>query len=205
MKEADLTSLVVQFEAETSQSLIEDIMSRSGQNLLACYQCRRCAAGCPVADESGMTPDRLIRTIIFGDKETALNNMLVWKCSACYICGERCPNNIQAARIIEVLKEISKEEHREPLLPKVAAFHEAFLESASHLGRLNEIEFMALYEWKNVKRDLKAGGGWNAVIDKLKADAGLAVSMLKKRRLHLGMEKIGKLSEVKRLFGKKVK
>ena len=39
----------------------------SGQKLLACYQCRRCAAGCPVGEESGVTPDRLIRMLLLGD------------------------------------------------------------------------------------------------------------------------------------------
>ena len=52
-----------------TQSLAQEVARRSGQNLLACYQCRRCAAGCPVGEESGVTPDRLIRMILLGDEQ----------------------------------------------------------------------------------------------------------------------------------------
>jgi heterodisulfide reductase subunit C2 len=193
---------VTQFNPELSQSLIQEVMHRSGQNLLACYQCRQCAAGCPVGDETGMTPDRLIRTIVVGDREKALNNMLVWKCVACYMCGTRCPNNIQTARINETLKEMSKEDHLEPLLPKVAAFHGTFMRSASHLGRINEIEFMGLYELQNAGREIKSGRGWKAVLDSMRSNAKLAISMLKKKRLHFRMYKIKDLSEIKRLYTK---
>jgi heterodisulfide reductase subunit C len=193
---------VIQFDPKLSQSLIKEVMDRSGQNLLACYQCQRCAAGCPVGDETGVTPDRLIRTIIFGDREKALNNLLVWKCVACYTCGARCPNNIQTARINETLKEMSKEAHLEPLLPKVAAFHDAFMRSASHFGRINELAFMGLYELQNAKREVKNGGGWKAVADEMRSNAKLAISMMKKKRLHYRLHKIKNLSEIKRLFKK---
>src|SRR5512143_1713551 len=98
----------------STQTLAQEVARRSGQNLLACYQCRRCAAGCPVGQESGVTPDRLIRMLLLGDAQGAIDNLLVWKCLACYTCGTRCPNNIQTARITETLKQISKKEHHPP-------------------------------------------------------------------------------------------
>jgi heterodisulfide reductase subunit C2 len=195
-----LTAL--QFDTGISRTLTEEVMDRSGQNLLACYQCRRCAAGCPVGDQTGMTPDRLIRTIVCGDRESALNNLLVWKCVACYACGSRCPNNIQTARINEALKEMGKEDHIEPLLPAVAAFHDNFMRSASHFGRINEIEFMGLYELQNTKREIKKGGGWKALAGAVKRNTGLAVSMMRKKRLHLGLNRIRNLAEIKRLYRK---
>ncbi|MBM4136129.1 MAG: heterodisulfide reductase subunit C-like protein [Nitrospira sp.] len=197
-----MSSSVLQFEPELSQPLIQEVMSRSGQNLLACYQCRRCAAGCPVGDETGVTPDRLIRMIILGEREEALNNLLVWKCVACYTCGTRCPNNIQTARINETLKQISKEAHIEPLLPKVSAFHDVFLRLTSHFGRVNELVFIGLYEMRNAKRELKHGGGWKAVADEMKNHAKLGISMMKKKRMHFQLNRVKRLSEIKRLFKK---
>jgi len=197
-----MSSSVLQYRPEISQPLIQEVTDRSGQNLLACYQCRRCAAGCPVGEETGVTPDHLIRMIIFGDREKALNNLLVWKCVACYTCGTRCPNNIQTARINETLKQMSKEAHIEPLLPKVSTFHDAFLGSTSHFGRVNEFEFMSLYEIQNTKRELKHGGGWKAVFDEMKNQAKLGVSMMKKKRMHFRLDKIKRLSEIKRLYKK---
>ncbi len=197
-----MSTSVLQFEPELSQPLIQEVMDRSGQNLLACYQCRRCAAGCPVGDETGVTPDRLIRMIILGEREEALNNLLVWKCVACYTCGTRCPNNIQTARINETLKQISKEAHFEPILPKVAAFHDAFLRSTSRFGRVNELEFIGLYEMRNAKRELKHGGGWKAIADEIKNKAKMGISMMKKKRIHFRLDKIKRLSEIKRLYKK---
>ena len=195
-----MSSSVLQFRPELSQPLLQEVMNRSGQNLLACFQCRRCAAGCPVGEETGVTPDRLIRMIIFGEREEALNNLLVWKCVACYTCGTRCPNNIQTARINETLKQISKESHIDPLLPKVSAFHDAFLKSTSHFGRVNELEFIGLYEIKNAARELKYGGGWKAVASEIKTQAKLGISMMKKKRMHFRFKKIKRLSEIKRLY-----
>jgi len=185
------------YSVDTSNSFLEEVMERSGQNLRSCYQCRRCAAGCPVGDEAVVTPDRLIRMILLGEKEGALKNLLSWKCVACYTCGTRCPNNIQTARINEALKQMAKEAHIEPVIPKVASFHSAFMKSVAHFGRSNELEFMALYELENFKK-----GGVNAVMDDLKSTAKLGRSMLKKKRMHFKLDKTKGRSEIKRLYKK---
>lgn len=196
-----MSSPSTKFEPETSKPLADEVMERSGQNLFACYQCRRCAAGCPVGEESGVTPDRLIRMILMGEKDDALNNLLVWKCVACYTCGTRCPNNIQTARINETLKQMSKEAHLEPLIPAVGAFHDAFTSSVSHFGRVHELEFMGLYEMKNVA-DLMKKGGLGAVVKEMKDQAKLGLAMTKKKRMHMGLEKVKGLSEVKQIYKK---
>jgi len=191
----------VKFDPELSKPLVEEVMERSGQNLLACYQCRRCAAGCPVGDQTGVTPDRLIRMVLLGEKDEAMNNLLVWKCVACYTCGTRCPNNIQTARINETLKQMAKEAHLEPLTPKIAEFHSAFMVSTSHFGRFNELEFMGIYEAKSAGSEMKRGG-MKAIFEEMKNQAKLGYSMMKKRRMHFGFEKVKGLPEVKRLYSK---
>lgn len=197
-----MSSSAIDYKADISKSLLQEVMDRSGQNLNACYQCRRCAAGCPVGDVTGVTPDRLIRMIVLGDREGAMNNRLVWQCVACYTCGTRCPNSIHTARITEALKQMVKEAHLKPLTPKVANFHSSFLASASHFGRLNELEFMGLYELKNAKDELRGGGGLKAVIKELKDQAQLGKQMMKLKRMHFGMDKVKGMSEVKRIYKK---
>lgn len=196
-----MSSQALKFEPQLSRSLVEEVTERSGQNLLGCYQCRRCAAGCPVGGESGVTPDRLIRMIVLGDREEALNNLLVWKCVACYTCGTRCPNNIHTARITETLKQMSKEAHIAPLVPSVGAFHDAFTKSVSHFGRLHEMEFMSLYEMKNTA-DLLKKGGLGAVLKEMKEQTKLGITMMKKKRMHVGVERVKGLSEVKQMYKK---
>ena len=192
---------VREFLPKAADGLIEEVIRRSGQNLLACYQCRRCAAGCPVGDETKVTPDRLIRMIVTGDKDKALNNLLVWKCVACYTCGERCPNEIQTARINEALKQMAKERHLEPLSPKIAAFHEAFMSAARHFGRVNELEFMGLYELKNVVRDVKRGN-FKALFEEFLSQARLGLPMLKQKRMHFGLDRVKSRGEISRLYQK---
>jgi len=196
-----MSSESIQCEAALSKSLLQEIMERSEQNLLACYQCRRCASGCPVGDEAGVTPDRLIRMILLGDREEAMNNLLVWKCLSCFTCGARCPNNIQTARINETLKQMAKESHAEPLLPRVAAFHNAFMKATSHFGRFNEVEFMGIYEMKNTADAMK-GGKLKNIADEVKASSRLGLAMMRKKRLHFRLGRVRKLSEVKALYKK---
>jgi heterodisulfide reductase subunit C len=182
-------------------SLAQEVAERSGQNLLACYQCRRCAAGCPVGRESGVTPDRLIRMLLLGDERGALDNLLVWKCLACYTCGTRCPNDIQTARITEVLKQISKKQHRAPLVPKVAAFHGAFVKAAGQAGRFNELVGMGMYEKEAALGEFKRGG-LKAAIAEIAAQAKLGQAMMKKKRMHLKYESVKNKGEIKALYRK---
>ena len=184
-----------------TQSLAQEVARRSGQNLLACYQCRRCAAGCPVGEESGVTPDRLIRMLLLGDEQAALNNLLVWKCLACYTCGTRCPNDIQTARITEVLKQISKSQHREPLVPKVAAFHGAFVKAVGQAGRFNELVGMGMYETQAALGEFKRGG-LKAALAEVMTQAKLGQAMQKKGRMHLKYESVKGKGEVKALYRK---
>jgi heterodisulfide reductase subunit C2 len=188
-------------KVDPTTTLAQEVSRRSGQNLLACYQCRRCAAGCPVGEESGVTPDRLIRMLLLGDEQGALDNLLVWKCLACYTCGTRCPNDIQTARITEVLKQISKKQHREPLVPKVAAFHGAFVKAAGQAGRFNELVGMGLYEAQAALGEFKRGG-LKAAIAEVSAQARLGQAMMKKKRMHLKYESVKNKGEIKALYRK---
>ncbi len=194
----------LEFEPQSARSLLTEVMERSGQNLAACYQCRRCAAGCPVGEETGyVTPDRLIRMVALGNRDAALNNELVWKCVSCYTCGTRCPNDIQTARITETIKKMSKEAHLEPLNSKVAEFHHAFINSGLRWGRVNEMEFMGLYEIKSSINSAKHME-FKAIFNEIKTQAALGLSMFKLKRMHFGLQSAKGRKEIKRLY-KKVK
>lgn len=197
-----MTAIAREYMPEDASSLVREVAERSGQNLTACYQCRRCAAGCPVGEETGyITPDRLVRLVLLGNKEKALVNELVWRCVSCYTCGTRCPNGIQTARITETLKKMSKEAHRSPLRSKVAHFHDSFIKAALRRGRLNEIEFMGTYEFKNTLKDL-VGFRFKAAYDELMYQAKFGLAMIKLRRMHYGFLSAKGRDEIKRLAKK---
>ncbi|MDJ0874532.1 MAG: 4Fe-4S dicluster domain-containing protein [Desulfobacterales bacterium] len=174
------------FNPGPSNAFLAEVAARSGQVLSACYQCRRCAAGCSVGDETeNLTPNILIRMVVLGDREGALNNALVWKCVSCYTCGTRCPNDIQTARITETLKTMGKAEHLEPLEPKIADFHDAFIKSGLRWGRVNEMEFMGAYEMKFALRKIKTME-FGAIVDEIKNQARLGMEMTRRKRMHFG-------------------
>mgnify|MGYP002638925597 CR=1 FL=1 len=200
-----MISTVLEFNSEIAGLFGKEVMERSGQNLYACYQCKRCASGCPAGEDvEYVTPDRLIRNIIMGDREKALNNLLVWKCVSCYTCGTRCPNNIHSSRITETLKKMSKESHLKPLRPKVFFFHDTFIKNSLRWGRVNELEFMGLFQIMtslNVfkKRVVKP------IIDEIIEQAKFGLSMVKKKRLHPGFQTSKGRHEIRRLFKKENK
>lgn len=190
------------YEPATADNLVQTVMTRSGQNLTVCFQCRRCAAGCPVAEETGyITPDRLIRMIIIGDRQGALNNPLVWRCVSCLTCGERCPNDIKTAKINDVLKQMALEEGIKPLNPRVAYFHHAFTNAAVRWGRVNEPELMSFYEIKNILNHI-AEGQPRAIPEEIRRQARLGLAMGRMKRLHVGLESSRGRREIKRLVKK---
>ena len=197
-----MASTAVKFQPEELQSLAKEISEKSGQNLMACYQCKRCAAGCPVSGQTdNFTPNKLIRTIVMGDRDAMLNNELIWKCVSCYTCGTRCPNDIQTARLTETIKKIAKEEHANVRYPKVANFHKAFVGSAVRWGRINEIEFMGSLAIKNsidILKDMDLAGLFREHL----SQAMLGKEMMSKKRMHFGFQTSKGRSEIKRLMNK---
>ncbi len=155
-----------------------------------------------MAEETGyMTPDRLIRMIVTGDRQSVFNNKLVWQCVSCLTCGARCPNDIKTAKINDVLKQMAIKERVKPLTPKVAYFHDAFTTSAIRWGRVNEPEFMSFYELKNFLNDA-TDLNLKAIFQEIRQQVKFGAAMAKLRRLHFGFETSQGRREIKRLVKK---
>lgn len=86
----------------------------SGQNLLVCYQCGKCSAGCPAVHEMDILPNQIIRFAQMGLKEELLGSKAIWVCASCMTCNVRCPKGINIAEVIEALRQIllrQREDH----------------------------------------------------------------------------------------------
>jgi len=72
-------------------------------NLYLCYQCGTCTGGCPV---TRLVPEYNVRKIVKHKKENTIdiNDRFLWYCLTCYICYERCPQEVKP---IEVLHSIT--------------------------------------------------------------------------------------------------
>ncbi len=86
----------------------------SGQNLLACYQCGKCSAGCPAVSEMDILPNQIIRYAQLGFKDELLQSKSIWICASCFTCNARCPKGINVAEVIEAIRQIllrKREDH----------------------------------------------------------------------------------------------
>jgi heterodisulfide reductase subunit C len=86
----------------------------SGQNLLACYQCGKCSAGCPAVSEMDILPNQIIRYAQLGFKDELMKSKSIWICASCFTCNARCPKGINVAEVIEAIRQIllrKREDH----------------------------------------------------------------------------------------------
>jgi heterodisulfide reductase subunit C len=93
---------------------IAKVEELSGQNLLACYQCGKCSAGCPAVSQMDILPNQIIRYAQLGFKDELLKSKSIWICASCFTCNARCPKGINIAEVIEALRQImlrKREDH----------------------------------------------------------------------------------------------
>jgi heterodisulfide reductase subunit C len=85
---------------------VRQVEAISGESILACNQCGKCSAGCPVAFDFDLLPSQVIRLVQLGIEEV-LESQAIWNCAACLTCVARCPKGIDLPRIMEALRLIS--------------------------------------------------------------------------------------------------
>jgi len=79
-------------------------------NLVAfCYQCGACVGDCPAATyASGFNPREIMLKVLYGlgDELLGDDGRLLWDCTNCYNCEERCPQDVKPAEVIISLKNM---------------------------------------------------------------------------------------------------
>lgn len=93
---------------------VAKIEELSGQDLMACYQCGKCSAGCPMAKYMDILPSQMIRFAQLGLKDELLASNAIWMCVSCYTCNTRCPKGVKIAEVIEAVRQVrlrTREDH----------------------------------------------------------------------------------------------
>ena len=86
-----------------------------GEKLMRCFQCGTCTSDCPVARFSDTyRPRQIIRMAQLGLKDRVLNSDTLWLCAACFTCTDRCPQDVEVASVIRVLRNLAAEEGHIP-------------------------------------------------------------------------------------------
>lgn len=93
-----------------------------GEKLMRCFQCGTCTSDCPVARFSATyRPRQIIRMAQLGLKERVLQSDTLWLCAACFTCTDRCPQDVEVASVIRVLRNLAAEQGYVPQIFKEQA------------------------------------------------------------------------------------
>jgi heterodisulfide reductase subunit C len=158
-------------------------------NVVECYQCGKCTAGCPVAERMDLRPSVIMRMLQSGDaaaEEEILRSNSIWLCLTCETCYSRCPMELDIPKVIDYLRERSYAEGKvNPQSHNIVAFHKSFLNDVGRNGRLHEIGLIVEYKLKS-----------RAFFQ----DITLAPEMYSRGKLHILPEKIKDRKGLTRLF-----
>jgi len=197
-------------------AFLSEVVRIAGPGLMRCFQCTKCSSGCPVAFAMDITPNRLIRLIQYGQKETVLGSQTIWVCASCQTCTTRCPNGVDVAGVMDACREIAMKDAARgvaPSEPSVAAFHKAFLANVARFGRVHELSMVGSYKMQRggmLKEALEGLKPWRegkmGLAQCLKTSAAFAdmrtgLDMWRRGKLKTLPAKIKGLAAVKGLFG----
>ena len=78
----------------------------AGRNLEvdACFNCGNCTAVCPLAEDSGGFPRRVIRMAQVGMEQELLASEELWRCYACGECTQTCPRQADPAAFMSAAR-----------------------------------------------------------------------------------------------------
>ena len=97
----------------TRQRLRETV---SRMNAEVCDQCGKCPSACPVtARIEGFNPRQIIAKVGLGKEEELMKSGVIWTCTSCLKCRERCPEEISPYDVIlELRREAISEGYEHP-------------------------------------------------------------------------------------------
>jgi heterodisulfide reductase subunit C len=80
--------------------LLSDIKRFGAADVSACFSCGTCTATCPLSDNDGTFPRRIIRYAQVGLKDELLSSKELWTCYQCGLCSDSCPTEADPAEFM---------------------------------------------------------------------------------------------------------
>lgn len=157
-----------------NDGLLDHVRRHTGRDVLTCYQCGKCTAGCPVAADADHGPRQIMHMVQLGDEDRVLRCSGIWLCVGCEACSTRCPRDVGPSHVIDALRHrslaLGVADEVAPTAETVPILHRAFLTSIRVGGRVWEVAMVALYKLRSLD---------------LLSDTLLAVRMILNRKLKL--------------------
>ena len=122
----------------------EAVRSISGVDVNSCFQCAKCASGCPVSYAMDYTPTQLIHAIQLGLTDLVLSSKTIWLCASCQTCTTRCPQDVDLASVMDAVRIIAQRKKIKAKIPEVPAFYRSSLANIGFFGRMYELGLIAI-------------------------------------------------------------
>ena len=87
-----------------NQNMIDTVTRISGVNPRKCMKCGKCSGACPAYDEMEYHPHQFVSMVENGRIEELLSSKGIYTCLSCFACVERCPRNVEPAKLIEAVQ-----------------------------------------------------------------------------------------------------
>jgi heterodisulfide reductase subunit C len=183
-----LTQDIIRIKASSGpvhRDVISNVVERSGTDIRRCFHCQSCGGGCPVSQAMTYRPNGVIRLLQLGRGREALESSDIWYCIGCNTCSMACPQAIDIAAFMDVMRQMALEEGVPVAEPDILAFHREVIGSIQRHGRTHKLEIMMRYKLGQFD---------------LFSDIDLGMKMLARRKLDLLPSKIADPRVMKRIF-----
>ena len=80
--------------------LLTDLKRFGAADVSACFSCGTCTATCPLSDNTGTFPRRIIRFAQVGLRDELLSSKELWTCYQCGLCSDSCPTEADPAEFM---------------------------------------------------------------------------------------------------------
>lgn len=91
-----------------------------------CYQCGACTGDCAAAEYSDeFSPREIMLKVLYGmENELIRHDSVIWHCTNCYNCHERCPQEVKPVEVIISMKNMLADKgiYPDPVKGVIAAF-----------------------------------------------------------------------------------
>jgi heterodisulfide reductase subunit C len=101
-EEHDIVRVNFAFKRELAEKVEGDLASY-------CYQCGACVGDCPAStySDGAFNPRKIMLMVLYGlGDELIRENSILWDCTNCYNCHERCPQQVKPVEVIISMKNM---------------------------------------------------------------------------------------------------
>lgn len=87
------------------EKITAEILTRiSGVNPRKCMRCGKCSGTCPAYDAMEYHPHQFVAMVESGNISPLLHSTSLFLCLSCFACVDRCPRNVEPAKLVEAVR-----------------------------------------------------------------------------------------------------